>query len=414
MKPSASTIQQPQRTYSVGGVKLPRPFQIRRLGHFGYNVRDLQACLKFYRDVLGFRISDPIDFRPMIDDVAVKAALGEHSGYFMRHSGDHHSFVLFDKRAMDARRPNNPFPEVLVNQITWQVNSLEEVVDAARYFEDKDVPRLRSGRDTPGSNWHTYGFDPDGHIVEVYYGIEQIGWDGYSKPRSMYDRGFREVPPLPQICEQEEVIAALDKKISPADGYVDRGVDVAKYEVQGILLPRPFVVTAIGPLKLFVGDVEVASRFYRERLGLSVTEERSVEGCRATFLRAGGEHHSIALFDIALRERLGVRADSTTLSFGVRVGSYAQLRAAAAWLTAAGARRVDLPSEISPGLRYSVFFEDPDNHLVELYSEMDQVGWDGRVREPSLLPNRDVQTWPESIEPVGSTFLGEPFFGPML
>ena len=63
----------------------------------------------------------------------------------------------------------------------------------------------RVGRDMPGSNWHTYVYDPDGHTNELYYGIEQIGWDGLSKPGAMYDRGFREAPPLPQIPTSAEV-----------------------------------------------------------------------------------------------------------------------------------------------------------------------------------------------------------------
>ena len=36
----------------------------------------------------------------------------------------------------------------------------------------------------PGSNWHAYLYDPDGQSNELYYGIEQIGWNGHSKPRS--------------------------------------------------------------------------------------------------------------------------------------------------------------------------------------------------------------------------------------
>ena len=36
------------RRYDVGGVLLDRPFRIRRLGHFGYNVDDIAACLEFY------------------------------------------------------------------------------------------------------------------------------------------------------------------------------------------------------------------------------------------------------------------------------------------------------------------------------------------------------------------------------
>ena len=44
---------------------------------------------------------------------------------------------------------------------------------------------------------------------ELYYGIEQVGWDGLSKPRSMYYRGFREAPQLPQINELQEVNDAI-------------------------------------------------------------------------------------------------------------------------------------------------------------------------------------------------------------
>lgn len=403
-----------QDTYEVGGVALPRPFQIRRLGHFGYNVRDLEACLHFYRDVLGFRISDPIDFRPMIEDPAVCEALGDASGYFMRHNGDHHSFVLFDRRAMAARRPDNRYPEVHVNQITWQVNTLREVVDSVDYFRSSGVPLLRSGRDTPGSNWHAYGFDPDGHTIELYYGIEQVGWDGISKPRSMYNRGFREAPPLPQICEQQEVVDALAVGMDLAQGYVDRGLTQGDHDVGGVLLPRPFVVTGIGPLRLFVDDVQASTAFYREKLGLTLSEWGEVEGHRCAFLRAGGEHHAIALYPLGLRAALGVRADSKTLSFGVRLGSYDQLLAAVEHLRATGSRQVELPSEVSLGIRHSTFFQDPDDHLVELYCEMDQIGWDGAVRQPPLKPERDVAAWPARVEASGSTFLGEAFLGPML
>ncbi len=41
------------------------------------------------------------------------------------------------------------------------------------------------GRDMPGSNWHVYVYDPDGHTNEMYYGIEQIGWNRLSKPREI-------------------------------------------------------------------------------------------------------------------------------------------------------------------------------------------------------------------------------------
>jgi len=50
----------------------------------------------------------------------------------------------------------------------------------------------RAGRDMPGSNWHCYPYDIEGHRNELYYGMEQIGWTGLSKPRAMHERGFRD------------------------------------------------------------------------------------------------------------------------------------------------------------------------------------------------------------------------------
>ena len=45
--------------YDVGGILLDRPFKVRRLGHFGLNLVNMDACAYFYRDLLGFRVSDP-------------------------------------------------------------------------------------------------------------------------------------------------------------------------------------------------------------------------------------------------------------------------------------------------------------------------------------------------------------------
>ena len=80
--------------YVVGGVRLPRPFRIRRLGHFGVNVDDPEVSKDFYCRLLGFRISDPLDFGHRLPE-ARRAAVGPTVGYFTRHGTDHHSFVFF-------------------------------------------------------------------------------------------------------------------------------------------------------------------------------------------------------------------------------------------------------------------------------------------------------------------------------
>ncbi len=167
--------------FNVGGVLLNQPFKIRRLGHFGFNLSNMEDGVHFYIDLLGFRISDVMDYSRRAKDPAQVADLGDPNGYFTRYGTDHHAMVLFPKRVRDALGRSEQ-PGITVNQITWQVGSLEEVGNAIKWFNERGIKQQRSGRDMPGSNWHTYLYDPDGQSNELYYGIEQIGWNGHSKP----------------------------------------------------------------------------------------------------------------------------------------------------------------------------------------------------------------------------------------
>ena len=161
--------------FNVGGVLLNQPFKIRRLGHFGFNLANMEDGLRFYVDLLGFRISDVMDYSRRAKDPAQVAGLGDPNGYFTRYGTDHHAMVLFPKRVRDALGRHER-PGITVNQITWQVGSLAEVGNAIQCFNERGIKQQRSGRDMPGSNWHTYLYDPDGQSNELYYGIEQIGW----------------------------------------------------------------------------------------------------------------------------------------------------------------------------------------------------------------------------------------------
>src|SRR5437868_5617172 len=93
--------------YEVGGVRLERPFRIRRLGHFGFNVMEPDKSLDFYTRLMGFRVSDPHEMGGRLPP-EIRDKVGPTKGYFLRHGTDHHSFVIFPKRAIDARRGDNP------------------------------------------------------------------------------------------------------------------------------------------------------------------------------------------------------------------------------------------------------------------------------------------------------------------
>ena len=397
--------------YNVGGVLLERPFKIRRLGHFGFNIDRLEAARHFYGDLLGFTVSDKADFSraPWFPK---DAGLGDTHGYFMRYGTDHHAMVLFSKPVMDRRADRKFASGITINQITWQCGSLREIADAYDYFQAQQVRIQRVGRDMPGSNWHTYVYDPDGHTNELYYGIEQIGWNQKSKPRAMYYRGFQEKPELPQMSEATELAAAEAKGIDVYAGHRPALLNGDKtYDVDGVLLQRPFKITKIGPVRLFVDDVETAERFYSERLGLTKSEESQYRGARCVFLRCGAEHHSLALYPKELRTVLGLSAHTSCLSFGVELANYGQLREAVAFLKSSGIELMELPPELYPGIDYSAFARDPDGHLIQLYYYMEQVGWDGRVR-PSSQRRPLLREWPDAIEPLSDTYLDQTFQGP--
>lgn len=391
---------------------LDQPFKIRRLGHFGFNLINMDDAVHFYVDLLGFRVSDTMDYSKRAKSPEQVAGLGNPNGYFTRYGTDHHALVLFPRRVREALGRHES-PGVTVNQVTWQVGSLSEVGNAIRWFSERGLNIQRSGRDMPGSNWHTYLLDPDGHTNELYYGIEQIGWDGHSKPKAMYERGFAEPPPLPQIPEHQEVEDAVGKNIDLLSGHRHRDRLPVKFDVDGILLPRPFKIVRLGPVSLFTADFAKSEAFYRCTLGFDLTEEVTWQGHRCLFLRNNTEHHSLALFPLALREQLGLSRHSTCAALGLQLANYRQLRDAVDFLKGQGATFTEaLPPDLHPGIEYAAHLLDPDGHCIQLYCAMEQIGWDGRAKPRELRKPATPSEWPEVLEKDSGLYGGEPFFGP--
>ncbi len=390
--------------YNVGGVLLNQPFKIRRLGHFGFNVSNIEACTRFYTDMLGFKISD-------------EGPGGR--GFFMRFGNDHHAFAMFSKKFMDERMAaggtGSQFrSDNTINQITWQTQSLSEPVNAVDYFAERGIKLQRTGRDGAGSNWATYFFDPDGHTNELYYGIEQVGWDGYSKPES-YRRPEREKVRIPVKSEFDEVQESMATTgIATNTGYRYIEEMPAIYDVGGIMLPRPFKIVRHGPVNIFVEDVDRARDFYVNEVGFSPTEEVVWQGEKCSFLRCNTEHHSLGLFPKAWRETLGLSSHTSCMSFGIQVANYEQLKDAVKFLREHDVRVETnlIPPELHPGIDYSAHAFDPDGHCIQLYYYMEQVGWDGRVRPKAERRQVDPNAWPQTLEPLSDTFGGEPYLGP--
>jgi catechol-2,3-dioxygenase len=389
------------RMYDVGGVLLPRPFKPRRLGHFALWQSDLDMMRRLYVDVLGFRHTDTV-----VRD-------GQPVAVFTSHGTDHHSLAAIHAATAEGVRKTHYENGVLVNQISFQVGSLEEVVHAHEYFGERQVYISRLGRDFPGSNWALYVLDPDGHRVEFYYGMEQIGWDRRSKPTAAYLRHVRDGFSLPQPSEMTEIMTSEQSGIELDSGF--RPVEALPHDycVGGVMLQRPFKVTKIGPVNLFVADIGASERFYTELLGLTKTEEVDYRGHRCVYLRCGADHHCIGLYPQALRAELGLNASTTLMSVGMQVASYRQLKDAIAFLRQKGLRFVDtIPFDLHPGIDYAAHAIGPDGHCLQLYHSMEQVGWDGRPR-PAAQRRRVAPDWPQTLEALPDTYIDQVYQGPL-
>ena len=388
--------------YNVGGIALDRPFKILRLGHFGFNAADLEASRRFYFDLLGFFITEPAG-----------------AGYFGRHAGDHHSFALFEKKKFNQRQyagenAKHFREENDINQITWQVQSVAEMADATKYFHSIGVEVMREGRaGGGGSQFHLYVWAPDEQIFELYYGIEQISWNGYARPVAMR-HGTALAPSEAQLPDYQLITDDINKGIPILDGVRHVSAMPLKYNVDGVLLPQPFKITRVGPVKLFVDDYEKLKRWHTEVLGFTLTEEVQWQGERCIFLHYNNEHHSLGIFPKSWRKKLGLSETTSNLSFGLQLANYRQLQDAVQFLRGHGVRvETDIiPPELHPGIDYAAYAFDPDGHCLELYYSMEQVGWDGKPRPPELRRKVDPNNWPDILEPLSDTYTGEPYVGP--
>jgi catechol 2,3-dioxygenase-like lactoylglutathione lyase family enzyme len=227
-------------------------------------------------------------------------------------------------------------------------------------------------------------------------------------------RGIPKATMEPHISEYDEVQEDLANGINPISGYRFTDPLPAKYNVDDFLLTRPFKIVRVGPVNLFVDDINATREYYEEVMGLPVTEEVEWQGEKCVFMRCDMEHHSLGLFPKSWRAKLGLSPATSNMSFGVQVANYRQLQDAVSFLREHGVRvETDIiPPELHPGIDYAAYAFDPDGHCIELYYSMEQVGWDGRPRPAELRRKVDPNNWPATLEALSDSFSGEPFLGP--
>ncbi len=140
------------------------PFELRKIGHVVLNVSDLQRSVDFYTGLLGFRVSDVYT-----EDIMPGGMV------FMRCNADHHGVALVG--GLEPGRVNQD-----LNHMAFEVASLDEVIRARDHLRANGVPIDFEGRRRAGVQIAVEFRDPDGHRLEIYWGLDQVGSNGTVRP----------------------------------------------------------------------------------------------------------------------------------------------------------------------------------------------------------------------------------------
>jgi catechol-2,3-dioxygenase len=155
--------------------------RVTRLGHTGIYVHDLDTMRAFYTRVLGLTVTDEDTERGLVF-------------FSSRPEEEHHEFVIMRGRTgpADAR---------VVQQISWHVGSLEDLLEFHRVLQAEGVKVEREI--THGIAIAIYFFDPEGNRIEVYWATDKDIPQPFGRPVDL------DQPAEAVLAQAESLIAGI-------------------------------------------------------------------------------------------------------------------------------------------------------------------------------------------------------------
>jgi catechol 2,3-dioxygenase len=140
------------------------PFNITKIGHVVLNVSDVERSTRFYTEVMGFKVSD-----------VYTDAIAPGGMVFYRCNFDHHGIAVVGSMKGES-------PAIELNHIAFEVDTLDEVILARNHLKKQGVKIDFEGRRRAGAQIAVEFRDPDGHRLEIYWGLDQITDDDKIRP----------------------------------------------------------------------------------------------------------------------------------------------------------------------------------------------------------------------------------------
>ena len=145
------------------------PIKVNKLGHFLYEVTDVERTVRFWKEVMGF----------------MEADRNKHGMVFLRCGADHHAIGL--KPIKEGKTPKRDMKGSLqMEHLAFEVDDVAMLKKAKAYFRANNIPIVFEGRKGAGCNVSINFLDPDGYEFEIYCEMDQIGPDGRLRPESLF------------------------------------------------------------------------------------------------------------------------------------------------------------------------------------------------------------------------------------
>jgi catechol 2,3-dioxygenase len=159
---------------------------VAKLGHIGVTVKDMDRTVDFYTKLIGLRLTESFDYGPQ----KVGHGSAVRAGAFVRCDSTHHCISFFTLRESG---PESDVPGLGLHHIAFEMTTSEELVDMYRQLKAAGVEIVSMRQGGPGNQPRFYAKDPDGNLLEFYWNIDMIGWDGVA----------REYPPIEEVDLEE-------------------------------------------------------------------------------------------------------------------------------------------------------------------------------------------------------------------
>ena len=103
-----------------------------------------------------------------------------HRCVFLRANTEHHSIALYPK-ALRAELGLAAMTSLF--SFGLQVGDYQQLRDAVAFLKAEGVTvRHLPPELFPGIDYCAFAIDHDGHAIQLYYTMEQVGWDGRPRP----------------------------------------------------------------------------------------------------------------------------------------------------------------------------------------------------------------------------------------